>query len=195
MLYLLWLSYHAQIIKYILHANFTQSFYKLIWLLQISQILCTYTINRHSKSIFEVENILANPILTSYPEEYINLIKKNMRFINTANGTNILTIIIVMLICIGISTSRTNLLNDAEPPCDINNNFCFIGFFIFNSTIYLSTGIAFIIGECIFFKWTMICNSLLEILQLNLKNMDYENGALSIQLLKLNIFRHKKILK
>lgn len=165
-------------------------------MVEIFDIMSCYVVNGNSKAIFEVENIMTNPILTTYADEYINKIKRKMKFLKNACLTIVLICALDKVMCVAVSTTRKHLMNDAEPPCNFDNDFCFLTFFIIDSMCLLNSAMGFIVAECIFFKWAMTCNCLLEVLQLNLRNIDYEkNGSSCKDELKLNIMRHNEILK
>lgn len=184
-------------ISYVAHKNFTKATSYLVWPLEIIYVLKLLVFLYYEKDILEIEDMLENPLLSTYSQDY-TFVKKNMDFIDKFAKVSFILIIFdesfYMFLEPSVSEKR-HLPNEVDAPCDMNNNLCYVVSYIIEVYMIYIYGVFMMLIDCIYCKWTMICSCLFEILYNNLKNIDYENDKRALALLKENVSRHIAILR
>lgn len=189
--------HEAQIFSNAFHSSFSDSTTSVEWPLLFCFIMKLTIFSYYSNVILEVEESLRQTILSTYSESYC-FVDENMELIKIFTKIDLCAIVAnvsIFMFYEPLSANERRLPNAAPCPCDSNNLFCFLGFYVFQATGSYLTGILMASIDCLFCKLATICSCLFEVLYSNLKNIDYGKNTVTLEELSENVKRHQEILR
>lgn len=169
-----------------------------VWVTLIAFFFKLVTFIYYCKTMLEIETLLKMPILYKYPVKYDFV----MRNINWIKIFTILYMIMIMLhvsfLLFGEPNISTNgkrrLPCEVHVKCSLDNDICYMGFYVFTIINFYVSGILNATMDCMFCKLTTICSCLFDVLHANLECADYADNESAEEILKENVFRHINIL-
>lgn len=169
------------------------------WPTDAASLLKAYTLIYYANSFLKIENILNKPILSTYPEEY-SFIDKNMKLAKM--GSTFFLVYVILSVSfflyhepVPLTKSNEHFSNDVFLHFIVGNNLLFVLYTVsFKYNLFASAVLA-AATDCMFGKLAMISSCLFDVLNCNLRNIDYEHDKNAEMNLKENILRHIEILK
>lgn len=197
------LSYHIHLIELVIN-SFNQSFeetpFSVVWVSEIGFLLKLLTFLQHTETLLHFEDMLDQEIFKNVPNSCFDSISKTIEFIKIFTTSKILLLLLFVsyiscYVPLVVQSGKRHLPCDPYVPCSLENDFCYVGFFIFHLANCILAALLDTIFDCLYCKLTTICCCLLDVTYTSLEEMDYGDSNDSLKLIHHKAILHVKVLK
>lgn len=190
----------SQILHNCFYQSFDESAFSVVWVTEIGFSFKLITFIYYGKIVLQFEDILNRNMFKNISKTHYTSPQQRINFAKWFTRTNIYLVLLYVIFIayyapLKMSGKERHLPSEARVPCSLDNDVCYIGFFIFHSVNCIMTATTNTVLDCLFCKFTTICSGLFEVVQKNFEELDYRNYDSSLKTLRKNIILHHKVLK
>lgn len=171
----------------------------MIWVTEFGFVCKLLLFFYNGQEILMLEDELNEPAFSNIPRKCLETLERDVKF--TKWLTNIYRFVIISFATYVAflkpflnSKVKRELPFEVLVPCNLENNFCYVSFFIFQAIVGYISSQTNINMECLFCKLMTACGCLFDVLHYNLTYIDYSE-EMAEEDLRYNILLHQKLVR